>query len=291
MSYAYYPGCSASTMAKECDLSARAVLDAFGIDLQEIPDWNCCGATALASASGLASIVVPLRNLALAEEMGMDVAVVCNSCFVTLRRAAEAFHADADVAERCSEALSEIGREFRGRTRVRHVLDILVDDVGLDGIAKAVVRPLKGLRAAPYYGCQLTRPSHESFHAEAPVEMDRVLEALGLEVPRYDGKTRCCGAALVTTKEDKALRLLKELLDEAEKRECDVIATICPMCQFNLEAYQDKVNARFGTRYRIPVMFLTELLGVAMGIEPSKLGIGRHFVPTSHVLAAREGVV
>ncbi|CAA7600255.1 Cysteine-rich domain protein [Acididesulfobacillus acetoxydans] len=291
MSYAYYPGCSLHATAREYDESTRAVFENLGIGLREIEDWNCCGATALPSTSYLFSLVVPSRNLALAEEAGEDVAVACNSCFVTLRRAKSVYEENPLWRAKIQEAMGAIGRSFTARVQIRHVLDIVVNDVGLDRIAETVRRPLQGLKVVPYYGCQIARPKNEFAHPELPTEMDRLLEVLGAEVLRYDHKTKCCGGALMTTKPEAVLELEKELLGEAYLRGAEAMVVSCPLCQFNLDAYQDKVNKRFQTNYHIPVIYFTQLLGVAQGIAPKKLGLKRNLVPLRGLLHKYYGEV
>ncbi|KLU59868.1 succinate dehydrogenase/fumarate reductase iron-sulfur subunit [Peptococcaceae bacterium CEB3] len=291
MNYAYYPGCSLHATAREYDESTRAVFENLGIGLREIEDWNCCGATALPSTSYLFSLVVPSRNLALAEETGQDVAVACNSCFVTLRRAKSVYEENPLWRAKIQEAMGAIGRSFAARVQIRHVLDIVVNDVGLDRIAETVRRPLRGLKVVPYYGCQIARPKNEFAHPELPTEMDRLLEVLGAKVLRYDHKTKCCGGALMTTKPDAVLELEKELLGEADLRGAEAMVVSCPLCQFNLDAYQDKVNKRFQTNYNIPVIYFTQLLGVAQGLAPKKLGLKRNLVPLRGLLHKYYGEV
>lgn len=284
MTYAYYPGCSLHASAREYDESVRAVCANLGIELREIDDWNCCGATALSSTSYLFSLVVPTRNLALAEEQGQDVAVACNACFVTLRRAKSVYEENLAWRTKIKEALGGIGRDFHARIQIKHILDIIVNDTGLETIRASVRNPLRGLKVVPYYGCQIARPKNEFAHPELPTEMDRLLAVLGAEVLRYDHKTKCCGGSLMTTKPEAALELERELLGEAAERGAEAIVVSCPLCQFNLDAYQDKVNKRFQTNYNIPVIYFTQLMGVAQGLAPRKLGIKRNLVSLKELL-------
>jgi len=291
MNYTYFPGCTSHSTAKEYDESTRAVCAHLGMALKELEDWNCCGATAIASQSHLASLAVPLRNLALAEAAGGgDIAVACNACFVALRKAQGAWE-DPRFRPKLTEALAAGNRTYNGGARVRHLLDILLRDLGLAALKERVTRPLEGLKVAPYYGCQLVRPDAGFSSTEQPTELDDLLAALGAEPVRYDNKTRCCGGALITTKEPVALGLNEDLLAEAQDRGADCIAVACPMCQLNLEGYQGKINARFGRSYRMPVLFFTELMGLALGLAPQKLGMGRHLVSARPVLQRVGGVV
>jgi heterodisulfide reductase subunit B len=288
MRYAFYPGCTLHGTSKEYYESTRQVFRALGVELEEIRDWNCCGATALAAASDLGSLVVPLRNLAIAEETGLELAAACNCCFMTLRRSLEAFRGDPARRAQMESALAAIGRHFAGKVEVRHILDILVSDVGLPEVERLAGDALKNYKSVPYYGCQISRPKNPYFGTELPEQLDDLLRACGLDVPRFDRKTKCCGAALMTSHEGAALDMVAEILDEAHRRGADFITVTCPMCQLNVEAYQGKVNARHGTRHRIPVLYFTQVLGLAFDIAPLRLGLGRHMVSPKGLLVRRQ---
>jgi len=291
MKYAYYPGCTLHCTAREYDESTRAVFAALGVELEEIRDWNCCGTSALPSTGYLFSLVVPARNLALAEEAKLDVAVACNACFVALRRAKKVYSAQPEWRAKMAAALRSIGKELKGEVQIRHILDLVVNEVGLARVKEKIVRKLTGLKVVPYYGCQLSRPRNEFANPEVPEELDRLLRVVGADVLRYDHKTKCCGNALMTTKEEVALELNHELLHEAQTRGADMIVVSCPLCQFNLDAFQDKINARFGTRYHMPVLYFTQVLGLALGIPASRLGIRREVVSAERILRKYMGEV
>jgi len=282
--FSFFPGCSLHTTAREYLDSVVAVMGALGVELEELDDWNCCGATALSSADMLLSYALPARNLAMVSELGLPLAVACNSCFVTLSRANSVFRSEGPWRAKVNEVLAALGRKVSKPVEIRHVLHILRDTVGLDRIRAAVKRPLAGLKVAPYYGCQLSRPRHEFSDPEFPTEMDEVLAVAGCEVVRFDRKTKCCGGALMTTKEDVVLEINEQLLREAATRGADLIAVCCPMCQMNLDAYQGKINSRFGTRYELPVVYFSQLLGFALGFDEAVMGLARGFVPaTKHL--------
>jgi len=188
--YSFFPGCSLHSTAREYHDSVVLSLAALGVDLQELDDWNCCGATALSSTDTLLSYVLPGRVLALAQEAGRALAVACNSCFVTLNRANAVLAGESDWREKVEKALRAVGRTVEGATEISHTLSILREDVGLERLREAVRRPLSGLRVAPYYGCQFSRPRYSDTNPELPVEMDEVLEAIGADVVRYDRKTK-----------------------------------------------------------------------------------------------------
>ncbi|RJQ04635.1 MAG: disulfide reductase [Bacillota bacterium] len=284
VAYSFFPGCSLHSTAREYHDSVVFSLAALGVDLQEVDDWNCCGATALSSTGTLLSYVLPARVLALAQEAGRPLAVACNSCFVTLNRANAVLDGQSEWRERVENALRAIGRTVQGATEIRHTLSILREDVGLKRLRQAVQRPLYGLRVAPYYGCQFSRPRYADANPELPVEMDEVLEAIGADVVRYDRKTKCCGGALMTTKEDVVLQLNEQLLREAQAQGAELIAVCCPMCQMNLDAYQGKINNRFGTRYNTPIVYYSQLVGFALGLSEESMGFSRGFVPATRHL-------
>ncbi|MHB1652903.1 MAG: CoB--CoM heterodisulfide reductase iron-sulfur subunit B family protein [Desulfitobacteriaceae bacterium] len=284
MNFAYYPGCSLHASAREYDESTRAVFEALEVELEEIDDWNCCGTTALPSTNYLFSLLVPARNLAIAEQKGQNVAVACNSCFVSLRRAKAVYEENPEWRTKMQEALKRININFSGKVQVRHILDIVVNEIGLERIAEKVKRPLHGLKVVPYYGCQIARPHNEFAHPELPTEMDRLLKTLGAQVLRYDHKTKCCGGSHITTKEADTLELNQELLEEANMRGAEAIVVSCPLCQLNLDAYQEKINQRFQTNYQIPVVYFTQLLGAAFGVPLRKLGLNRNLVPAKRLI-------
>lgn len=287
MRYAFYPGCSLESSAYDYDWSIRAVCPELGIELEEIPDWNCCGTTAIPSVDPAAAAVLGARNLALAEATGAaDVAVACSSCYAMLTRALNFYREDPAMNALISQALAAGGRTLSGSGQVKHLLEIIVRDVGLDAVKALVRKPLSGLKVVPYYGCMIVRPKGTFDDTEQPMALDHLLEALGAQVVPFERKTKCCGGALMTTKEKAALRLNEDLLYEASSKEADVIAVACPMCQMNLDAYQTKVNAAYGTRYRMPVMYFTQLMGLAFGLDRRRLAVGKGTVSHAGVLRA-----
>jgi len=282
--YSFFPGCSLHSTAHEYFDSTVQSLALLGVELEELEDWSCCGATALSSTDTLLSYVLPARNLAMTAEKGLAMAVACNSCFVTLNRANAVMGTDGPYRDKVREALKSVGRRLDKPIEIRHTLHILHEKVGLDRIQEKVTRRLEGLKVAPYYGCQIARPRHEFSDPELPTEMDDVLAAIGAEVVRYDRKTKCCGGALMTTKEDAVLEINEQLLREAKTRGADIIAVCCPMCQMNLDAYQGKINSRFGTDYAVPIVYYTQLLGFALGLGFDDMGLKRGFVEATPYL-------
>ncbi|RPH94625.1 disulfide reductase [candidate division KSB1 bacterium] len=273
MEFAYYPGCSLEYTAKPYDQSTREVFKALGIGLREVEDWNCCGATMYMSINKLVAYSVSARNLAIAQNMGCDICAPCSSCYTILRKTNQYVQWDPHARDKINEALSAAKLSYEGQVKVRHPLDILINDVGLNAIVAKTRYRLDGLRVAPYYGCQIVRPQAEFDDPDDPQTMDKLLAALGAEIVPYPDKVRCCGGMLMTTYEEVAQNLNHDLLRSAEENGAEVIATLCPLCQMNLESYQPKINKRFNTHHHMPVVFFTQLLGLALGVEPAKLGL------------------
>jgi heterodisulfide reductase subunit B len=277
--YAYYPGCSLEKTQRGYDESVREVFAALDQELLEIDDWNCCGATVYMSVKETVSLAVSARNLALAEKMGLEVLAPCSSCFTVLSKTNRVLNAIPEMHRQVNEALAEGELSYSGKTVVRHPLDILMNDVGLEAIRAKQKRALGGLRIAPYYGCQIVRPDKTFDDRENPVLMDRLFRAFGGEIVYFPVKVRCCGGMLMTTFEETALKLNKELLACAQQNSADVIVTTCPLCHFNLEAYQDRINSEYGTKFNMPILYFTQLLGIVLGIPGTKLGLDAGLVP------------
>jgi len=284
MEFAYYPGCSLETAGKPYDQSVREVFRVLGVGLREIEDWNCCGATMYMSINKMVGYSVAARNLALAQDMGLEICAPCNSCYTVLRKTNRHIQWDPASGEQINQALAAAGLSYTKMVEIRHPLDILVNDVKLDKVIEASRYSLNGLKVAPYYGCQLVRPVFHFDDIEEPQTMDRLLEALGAEAVDYPDKVRCCGGMLMTTFEEVALRLNNELLTHAEDAGADVIATACPLCQINLECYQTQINKQFGTNHKMPILYFSQLVGLAMGIEGEKLGMDTMMTPLPPVM-------
>ena len=278
MKYAYFPGCSLKGLGRAYEESLLPVMERLGVEMVELDDWNCCGATAYMSVDERKACILAARNLALAEKTGpLDLVTPCSACYLVLNKTKHYLEESPEINACVQNALETAGLRYSGKTLVRHPLDILVNDVGLDVIREKVVRPLKGLKVAPYYGCQVVRPYATFDDAWNPTTMDRLLTTLGAEVVPYPLKTKCCGGSLTGTLPETGLRLTYILLKEAVRRGADVIATICPLCQFNLDAYHDQLARQWGP-VPIPTVYFTQLMGLAFGLPESQLGLNRNFV-------------
>jgi len=282
--YSYFPGCSAESTGRGLGLSALAIAPLLDIELKEIEDWNCCGSTPYGSLDEESAIVVAARNLALAEPAGCDVVTPCSSCYVTLEKANRYLQGHPAMLARVNEALGAASLNYCGRLRVRHLVDILVNDVTPEFIAGKVGHRLEGLKVAPYYGCQLVRPQYGLDDTELPQTLDRLVTCTGAEAVDFPLKAHCCGGSIMLAEEDKVLGLSYKLLESAAASGAQCLVTACPLCQTNLDAYQSRVNSRFKARFNIPVLYITQLIGLAFGIDAEKLGINTNIVSPRAVL-------
>jgi heterodisulfide reductase subunit B len=284
MSYAFYPGCSLDSTARDYALSTRAVADALGLALPEIPGWTCCGSTPAHQSNGLLALALPARNLQAAR--GQTVAVCCAACYGRLKKANHVLGNDPLARAAVAEAL---GSEYDGSTPVKHLLEILVRDLGLPAVAKRVTRPLRGLRVAAYYGCLLVRPPKvtQFDDPENPRILDDLLAAAGAEPVAWPHKTECCGGSSSITDPGIVQALSREVLAMARDAGADCIATACGMCQLNLDLRQGDIEKTNGTTFRLPVFYFTQLLGLAFGLGPRELGLRSLVVDPEELLAAK----
>jgi heterodisulfide reductase subunit B len=289
--YAYYPGCSMGTTARSYQDSLDAITGPLGIDLHTIDDWNCCGATEYLGLSRLPAYALIARNLALAErtrDMADTVVASCSACFLNLSKANHAMAANPVLEAQVNEALAAGGLHYTpDSVKVRHLLDVIVHEVGLDTVRGRVVRPLRGLKLAPYLGCMVPRPDYDQrcSDPEHPHELDRLLGALGAEVIDFPMKTDCCGGHMTQISPSTAFGLIRHLVDGASSAGADMMVTICPMCQMNIDAFQGEMNAYFHTSYRMPIVFFTQIMGLAFGLSPEAAGFGRELVDARPALA------
>lgn len=278
-SYTYFPGCSLKGTGRAYEESLLAVLSALDVEVKEINDWNCCGATAYMAVDESKALALAARDLAIAEQDDCDLLVPCSGCFLVLEKTKKQLEDYPDKRATVSGLLRESGLEYRGKVKVRHPLDVILNDVGLEKIKERVKEPLEGLNIAPYYGCQIVRPYATFDHQTYPVTMDQLFEAVGATVVRYPLKTRCCGGSLTGTIPNVGDRLSYILLKEASKRGADTIATLCPLCQFNLDSYQDRISGTYEP-VNMPVVYFTQILGLALGLSAKELGLHRHIIST-----------
>jgi heterodisulfide reductase subunit B len=290
MKYGYYPGCSLEKNAISYHQSAMAATKPFGVEFVEIDDWNCCGATEYIALNLTAAYSLVARNLAIAEKQDNNGQVVapCSACFLNLSKTAQYLADSPALNQKVNTALAAGGMHYdAGHLRVRHLLDIVVNDIGYDAIAEKVTKPLKGLRIAPYYGCLIVRPAFQGVFddAEYPTTLDKLMKTLGATVVDYPMKAHCCGGHMTQISQSTGLELIRQLLQNAAENQADAIVTLCPMCQLNLDAYQNDVNKFFKTNYHIPILYFTQMMGLAFDIPAAELGIGKEFIDARPALA------
>ena len=280
MRYAYYPGCSLEATAREYDSSLRAVCRRLDMDIPEVEDWNCCGATTAATIDPLLGLALAARDLAATERLGLTMMTPCPACYKNLRKANAALAKDDGLRQQVNKTLGE--KTLQGSPEVRHPLDIIVNDVGLDNLQ--VDDPLKGFKAACYYGCLITRPKGGFDSPENPQSMDWLVSALGAEAVDFPYKTKCCGGGVFLPKPELALELTGRILGKAKAAGANCVAVGCPFCHLLLDMYQGKVEAHSGVSYDLPILYFTQLMGLAMGLDEKELGLDRLAVSPQRLL-------
>jgi heterodisulfide reductase subunit B len=282
--YSYFPGCSSEATGVAYGISTQAICEPLEMELSELEDWNCCGSTPYGSTDELEAVCIATRNLALAEEKGLDLVTPCSSCYLTLNSANSNLKLYPELKDNVDRILAAAGLKYRGTVRVRHLAEAILNDIGLEAIESNVVNRLDGLKVAPYYGCQLVRPELGFDDPENPQSLDRLVESLGAEPTPFPLKSRCCGGSLMISEPDIALGLVRKLLESASANGAECIIAACPLCQTNLDVYQGMVNARFKTKFEIPVLFFTQLMGLAFGINGKALGLDKGVISAKRVL-------
>lgn len=291
--YAYYPGCSGQGTSMEYERSTRAVCEALGIQLDEIPDWSCCGSTPAHAFDHTLSAALSGRNLGLAAKQGHDcVLTPCPSCLTNLKTAGKHISGDENFRDKVNRLLDE---PLGTIPETKSVLQVLFEDLGPDWISEKVKRPLTGLKVVTYYGCILTRPPGlmEFDSEENPISMDMLMRAAGAEVLPYPLKTECCGASHGVARKDLVMRLSGRLLDMADSLGAQAVVTACPLCQMNLDLRQSQVNSANSAHYKLPIFYYTQLLGWAFGLPDASLGLDKLCVdpgPALRSIAANEDV-
>lgn len=276
--YIYYPGCSLKAGSKHYEESILPVFKELGMPLDEMEDWNCCGATAYFSVEETMAAAICGRNLSLAEKAGKDILAPCAGCYLTMKKSNHFLKSEHEKAKKILDDLKNVGCEYKGTIKVVHPLEYLTNGFGLEKIKEKVQRKLTGLKVACYYGCQLVRPYTDFDDPDYPLSLDNLMEVTGAEPVEYSAKTRCCGGSLAGTMEDVGTSLNYVLLKEAKKKGADAIVTICPLCQFNLEINQDKIVKRYKDDVKMPILYFSQVLGLALGIPKEDLGFSRSII-------------
>lgn len=292
MKYGYYPGCSLEKNASAYHVSSMAVAQKLDIEFLEVDDWNCCGATEYFAIEAIPAYALVGRNLALAAQQnlngnGNQLIAPCSACYLNLVKTDHYMQQDKELNQVVNQALAAGNLHYEpGTVKVRHLLDIMVNDIGYETIAEKVTRPLYNLRVAAYYGCLIVRPGLiKSFdNPEYPTSLDKLMNTLGAVTVDFPLKAHCCGGHMTQISEETAMELIYRLLKNAADYQADIIVTLCPMCQLNLDAYQNNVNKAMGTNFHIPILYFTQLMGLAFGIPTDQLGFGKEFIDARDAL-------
>jgi len=282
MQVGYYPGCSLESSAKEFDLSIRAIFQEMDISLKEIPDWNCCGASPAHYLNEELAMALPYRNLIKAEEASLDrVVSPCPACYSHLKHVHEEVIEDSHLSARLQAI---VGKGYQKGVISKHLLDFLKEDVGLERLKGSLKTSLNGLKVVSYYGCLTRLPGVDIDDQENPILMDEIMGVLGGEPLDWSHKTECCGASLSVSRTEIALRLVNSIFAAAKEKSADCIAVVCPLCQSNLDARQGDINKKYGTSYKMPILYLSQLIGLAQKLEYSQLGLDRLVISPKNLL-------
>jgi heterodisulfide reductase subunit B2 len=272
-----YPGCSLTGSARDYNESVFAIAEAFGLELNQIPDWNCCGATAAHNLNKELSLALPARILALAEKNGIDEIIVpCAACYSRLVVTQHELKKNPELKNRVSEIIE---MDYRGTSAILNVIE-WIDKYIIPKLEEKTVKPFN-YKVACYYGCLLVRPNKilNYDRLEDPQTLDVVMKKIGASpIEDYPFKTECCGAGLSISRTDIVSKLSGKIIEDAEHRGADAIIVACPMCHSNLDMRRPDINKYWGTEYKIPVVFVTQAIGLAIGLSPKKVGLKRHFV-------------
>lgn len=290
--YSFYPGCSSQEGASSSNYlkSVQSMCDVLDIKLNVIPDWNCCSASIGYCGGGeLPRLALSARNIALSEQhnAGQDIVATCAACWLATKETQERLDDDAGLMDETNQALAEAGLKLENKNKIRHMVEVLIEDIGFEEMGKHVTKPLDGIKIAGYVGCQTNRPfgiEGESF--ENPKYLDKFIETMGAEpVENYDKKVSCCGGALAFSEPEKSQALIKDIIEAAYDGGADMIVTPCPVCQMNVEVYQEKINAKYGTKFNIPVTYYSTLMSVAYGKNGKESGLNGQIIKAKQLEA------
>ena len=286
MKYALYTGCAAKGACPELYQSTMLVTKRLGIEVVEMLNAACCGAGVITESDPDLALAINARTFAQAEALGLDIMTICGTCQGVMGMANHRLKTEEGLLDRINGLLAKEGIRYEGQVEVKHLLWIIVGDIGLDTLRGHVTRPLENLRIAPFYGCYILRPSkYLGFDdPENPVSLEKLISALSAHPVDYEGRTKCCGFPLVLEKEPIAIGMVGANLKEAKEELADALVTPCPLCHMNLDIYQGRAEKKIGEKLALPILHLPQLIGLAMGFKAKELGLSRHLVPTESVV-------
>ena len=282
MKYAYYPGCAAKGSIPEADFTTRLVARRLGIELLELQNAGCCGAKEIRVVSRRLDLNLNARILSLAQGLGLDILTICNTCLLNLIQANNRLKAEPETLKKVNKSLSKIGLGYDSSTNIKHLLHVLLTDLGLDRLKQNVKTPLTGLKVAPFYGCHIVRPVKDlGFDVAKTESLEALIRTLHAQPVEYPGRTKCCGFYVLMPNEGTALDMIARRLEEAFEAEADCIVTPCPLCHIALDMFQKQALDKVGINQTIPVLHLPQLVGLALGISEKELQFRKHLVPVN----------
>ena len=286
MKYAFFPGCVSRGGCPELYPAVLKVCQRLGIELQELHGASCTGAGVLQEKNLLLGDTLNARTFAMAERMGMPIMTICSTCQGVMSQANKRLREDAKYLAKINETLQEEGLEYKGSAEVKHLLWILVEDIGVEELKRQFVRQLTDLKLAPFYGCYIVRPSWALEFDQYPGRensLETLIEAVGAEVVDFEGKTRCCGFPILTINERNSVAMVAKHTSEVQSLGADAMVTPCPLCHLNLDGYQPKASAQSGIKIHMPILHLPQMVGLALGFSPKEMGLARHIVSVQEV--------
>jgi succinate dehydrogenase / fumarate reductase cytochrome b subunit len=278
LNYAYYPGCASQEITKESNETTRKVAELLGIGLHDMPRANCCGAGLLTDYDYELYLALNARIFAQAESMGMDIMTICSTCLMVKK--------DPALLKRINGVIGKVGPKYSGNIKVKQLLWVLAEDYGLNNLKRKIKRPISRLRVAPFYGCHSLRPSNAlGFDdPERPWSLEATIKAIGADVVEYVGKTKCCGFQVDLVTEDMAVEMTGMRLLDAKEHGADCMVTPCPFCHINLDNYQGMAEKKLSQKISMPIFHLSQLVGLALGMDAGELGLSRHLVSPEKIL-------
>jgi len=290
LKYALYPGCAAKGATPELHQSTMAIIGRLGIEVVELTAASCCGAGVISEADPDVALALNARTFAQAEELGLDVMTICGTCQGVMGAANKRLKSEPGLLERINQVLARDGIAYRGTVQVKHLLWIVVREVGLHRLGQQVRIPMQDFRIAPFYGCYILRPSWDlGFDdPENPTSLEKVIKTVGGEPVAYAGRTKCCGFPIILEKEAIAVAMAGTNMKEAMDEGADFMVTPCPLCHMSLDIYQDRAGRAVKAQLDLPILHLPQLLGLAMGVPPKDLGVSRHLVPVDSIIRVVE---
>ncbi|MDP6493989.1 MAG: CoB--CoM heterodisulfide reductase iron-sulfur subunit B family protein [Dehalococcoidia bacterium] len=288
MKYAFFPGCVSRGGCPELYPAAVSVCERLGIELEVMEGAACTGAGVLQEKNPRLGDTLNARTFAMAEAMGLPIMTICSTCQGTMSQAHKRLADDCAYMAEINQVLAEEGLEYKGEVVVKHLLWILVEDIGLDNLRSYITTPLAGLKVAPFYGCYIIRPTGAlgfEEHPEREDSLEKIIEILGAEVVQYAGKTRCCGFPILTINERNSVAMVANHTLDAKGLGADAMVTPCPLCHLNLDGFQPKAAAQRRTTIDLPILHLPQVVGLAMGMDPKVMGLNRHIMSTKKLLS------